>query len=342
MFLFLKIAVNKIFNKYDTFAAVLYYIYVIWTKTERWRSIMEERTIVSFDYAIKYLLRDKADFVILDGFLSELLKRKVEVQAILESESNKVNKDAKTNCVDLRAQIDGGEIVVFEIQFLREIDFFGRILYGVSSAIVEQVSINKRYDIKKVYSINIAYYGLGAVREYLFYGKLDSFRGVNFQEESIPFAQARGLTSGTADSIVNIHPEYYLILPEIFDERLRGGFDQWIYVLKNSAVRSDFEAAGIKEASVKLDLLKMPSAERTAYEKFLENRASLDCVVRTAIMDGHAEGRAEGRAVGRAKGHVEGEKQKAWEIAKKLKTIGIPIQQIIEATGMTEDEIAKL
>ena len=38
-----------------------------------------ERTIISFEYAIKYILRDKANFDILSGFLSELLKRQVSV-----------------------------------------------------------------------------------------------------------------------------------------------------------------------------------------------------------------------------------------------------------------------
>ncbi|MDR2729051.1 MAG: Rpn family recombination-promoting nuclease/putative transposase, partial [Chitinispirillales bacterium] len=219
---------------------------------------MEERTIVSFDYAIKYLLRDKADFVILSGFLSELLGRKVEVTAILESESNKIDMAEKTNRIDLKAQINNGEIAVFEIQFLRAVDFFGKVLYGVSRAVVEQVSVSKLYDIKKVYSINIAYHNLGAAREYLFTGKFGGFRGVNFEDETIPFAQTRGLAPESG-FMADIHPEYYLILPEMFDEHLRSRFDEWVYLLKNSAVRSDFAAAGIKEASVKLDFLNMPS-----------------------------------------------------------------------------------
>jgi hypothetical protein len=49
---------------------------------------MGERTIISFDYAIKTVLRDKANFDILEGFLSELLNQKVTILDILESESN--------------------------------------------------------------------------------------------------------------------------------------------------------------------------------------------------------------------------------------------------------------
>jgi len=49
---------------------------------------MPDRTIISFDYAIKRILRDKANFNILGGFLTELLGRKVTVLSILESEGN--------------------------------------------------------------------------------------------------------------------------------------------------------------------------------------------------------------------------------------------------------------
>jgi hypothetical protein len=210
---------------------------------------MEERTIVSLDYAMKYMLRDKADFGILSGFLSELLCRKVTVDAILESESNKDEPGGKTNRLDLKARMDTGEIAVFEIQFHQLIDFFGKVLFGVSKAIVEQVSTGKLYDIKKVYSINIAYYDLGAKREYLFSGKFGGFRGLHFVDEQIPFAQAS--VSGAAP--VDIHPEYYLILPNMFDDQLRGRFDEWIYALKNSAIRPDFSAAGITEAASQND-----------------------------------------------------------------------------------------
>ncbi|MDR0331524.1 MAG: Rpn family recombination-promoting nuclease/putative transposase, partial [Chitinispirillales bacterium] len=81
---------------------------------------MSDRTIISFDYAIKYILRDKANFGILSGFLSELMERKVTVFDLLESESNKDDDEAKVNRVDLKAKIDGGEIAIFEIQCYRQ------------------------------------------------------------------------------------------------------------------------------------------------------------------------------------------------------------------------------
>ena len=110
----------------------------------------QERTIISFDFAIKTLLREKSNFVILEGFLSELLGCDVKVIDILESEGNIDDATFKTNRVDLKAKINNGEIVIFEIQVFTQVDFFGKLLFDVSKAVVEQVSVGEKYDIKKI------------------------------------------------------------------------------------------------------------------------------------------------------------------------------------------------
>ena len=76
--------------------------------------------VVSFDWALKRLLRSKANFDVLEGFLSELLRRDVTVLEILESESNKDTVDDKFNRVDLKARLDGDEIVIMEVQTARD------------------------------------------------------------------------------------------------------------------------------------------------------------------------------------------------------------------------------
>ena len=45
---------------------------------------MNTRTLVSFDWAAKKLLREKGNFDILEGFLSETLDEDVSVKSILE------------------------------------------------------------------------------------------------------------------------------------------------------------------------------------------------------------------------------------------------------------------
>jgi hypothetical protein len=52
---------------------------------------MADRTIVSFDHAIKNILRDKSNFNVLSGFLTELVGRKVTLSELVKSESNRDN-----------------------------------------------------------------------------------------------------------------------------------------------------------------------------------------------------------------------------------------------------------
>ena len=60
---------------------------------------MTTRNMISFDWAIKRLLRNKANFRVLEGFLSELLRRKIIIKHIGESESNQEKENDKYNRV---------------------------------------------------------------------------------------------------------------------------------------------------------------------------------------------------------------------------------------------------
>ena len=132
-----------------------------------------ELEIISFDYAIKDILRDKANF-----------------------------------------------------------DIMGKILFNTCKAVVEQITTGGKYDVKKVYSINISWYGLDAEDEYVFAANLTEFKGIHF-DEVIPFSQKLDPKSNAPKGI---HPEYFLILPPNFmtdDERK-----------KKSSLRSRQESAG--------------------------------------------------------------------------------------------------
>ncbi len=114
-----------------------------------------KRKLITFDWAIKRLLRSKANFGILEGFLSELLKEDIVILDVLESESNKDNKIDKFNRVDLKVRNSQQEIII-EIQYDREYDYLQRIFYGVSKTAIEYMQEGKAYTgITKVISINI-------------------------------------------------------------------------------------------------------------------------------------------------------------------------------------------
>ncbi|MFY7887980.1 MAG: hypothetical protein ACOVOW_03680, partial [Spirosomataceae bacterium] len=62
------------------------------------------KKLIRFDWAIKRLLRNKSNFGVLEGFLSELLFDNIKIEQILESESNQETDDDKFNRVDILTQ----------------------------------------------------------------------------------------------------------------------------------------------------------------------------------------------------------------------------------------------
>jgi PD-(D/E)XK nuclease family transposase len=69
------------------------------------------KKLVRFDWAMKKMLCHKANFDILEGFLSELLGEDVKIKHILESDGNKETEDDKFNRVDILVEkIEGSSI----------------------------------------------------------------------------------------------------------------------------------------------------------------------------------------------------------------------------------------
>ena len=127
------------------------------------------KKLIRFDWAIKRLLRNKANFVVLEGFLSELLFENIIIEKILESESNQETDNDKYNRVDILTQNSKNELIIIEIQSSYEIDYFQRMAYGVSKSISENLHLGQRYsEIKKVIAINIVYFDLGQGQDYIY------------------------------------------------------------------------------------------------------------------------------------------------------------------------------
>ena len=123
---------------------------------------MNDSDLIRFDWAIKRLLRDKANFGILEGFFTVLLGRKITITECLESESNQQTIADKFNRVDMMVKDEFGEIFIVEVQLSRDLYFMQRILFGTSKVITEHIKLGDSYkNVKKVYSINILYFDLG-------------------------------------------------------------------------------------------------------------------------------------------------------------------------------------
>ncbi len=262
---------------------------------------MKQRRLISFDWALKRLLRSKANFEILEGFLSELLREDVRIVELLESESNQESRNDKFNRVDLKIKNTRDEIVIVELQYEREWDYLQRLLFSTAKAITEHMTEGKPYaSVVKVITISILYFDLGRGSDYIYVGNT-SFRGVHTQEELALDEGQKALFQ--RPSVAAIFPEHYLIKVKNFDDVARDTLDEWVYFLKNSDIRDEFTARGLKKAKEKLDVLQLPETERKAYERYqeeLHDQASF-------VLSTYGAGKWEGEQIGELRGRHEGE-----------------------------------
>lgn len=308
---------------------------------------------IHFDWAVKRMLRDKANFGVLEGLLTVLLEEKITITEILESESNQDSYDDKFNRVDIKAKNSKDEIIIVEVQLSREVYFLERILYGVSKAICEHVSLGSDYDkVKKVYSVNILYFDMGTGKDYLYHGKTE-FKGV-FTDDILQISKKQQNTFRKWPA-GNVFPEYFLIRVNQFNELAKTPIEEWMEYIKDGIIKDDTTVPGLQEAREKLKFISMNAEERRAYERHLDNIRIQNDVINTAKNDGFAEGleegraegreegreegRAEGREEGKEEGRAEGRMNEKYENARKMKSKGFSLEDISEITGLSIDEI---
>ena len=145
-------------------------------------------------------------------------------------------------------------------------------------------------------------------------------------------------------------------------------FDCWIYVLNNMEHLKEIPFLDKYPVFRKLaaigDLQKLTPEERDYYEEDVKimrdlyatdkwekekrrmereaARKELEEATKKALTEGRAKGRAEGKAEGKAEGRAEGRAEGMLEVAKNLLSMDIPILQIMQATGLTQEQIKGL
>jgi predicted transposase/invertase (TIGR01784 family) len=290
---------------------------------------------IRFDWAAKKMLRDKKNFDILEGFLSELLKEDIIIEGLWESESNQEEEGDKFNRVDLFAENSKGEHIIIEIQNTRELDYLMRMLYGTSKAITEYLLEGDPYSrINKVIAISIVYFGLGKGDDYIYIGQT-KFTGLHSKKElELTKAQKELLHQPT---IQQAYPEYYLIQTTKFKDIINEPLDEWIYFLKNNEVLEGFKAKGMGAVREKLAVSNLPDDDRRKYNKFLDNLHWEASVAETAKIE---EAERINEKVEEAK-EIERLNERR-KIAIQLIKLNLPNDQISNATGLSEEEIEQL
>ena len=293
------------------------------TKQERGDEIMASNYI-RFDWAMKRLLRNKANFGVLEGFLTTLLKETITIQKLLESESNQEDEFDKYNRVDILAEDSKGELILIEVQNNNEYAYFQRMLFGTSKLVTEYINRGEGYDkVRKVYSVNIVYFALGSGKDTVYHGKTE-FRGIHDGDilELTPFQKQ----TFKVDSVSQLYPEFYILKVNDFNQVAKSPLEEWIYYLNTGDIPDTATAPGLHEARERLKLDRMTKTELDAYYRHLDNVVILRSNIYTEREEGRWEGREEERMAN----------------ARKMKMKGLDNQLISDITGLTIDEIDKL
>lgn len=278
------------------------------------------KKLIRFDWAMKKLLRHKANFGILEGFLSELLRFDVTIESILESEGNQQYEYDKYNRVDVLVKSQDGELMLVEVQQDSEIDYFHRMIYGVSKLVTEYINEGEPYgSIRKVFSINIVYFGLGQGQDYVYEYK-GEFIGLNQHDVLLPTIWQK--QNFKVEKVSDIFPKYYILKVNNFNDVAKNTLDEWIYFLKNSEVKDEFKAKGLDKAKEKLRYEQLSDDEKKVYDRAIENRRIEMSIEYTR--------------------ELEAKNKAKIEIAKSLSQTTLSNEEIAKHTQLTTDQIEQL
>lgn len=296
-----------------------------------------EKPLVSFDYAIKYLLKDKGDYEIVEGFISAILKSigysDVKIITLFDPESNKEDEFGKRSLADLIVEDAQHHKYVIEIERHIKHTFIPKAYFNTSRLIVDHLAQSVDYNkIIKVFHISLLYFPVGGEHgEVMYHGKT---RIEGIEKHTPLIYPVKIAETGDYLDVTDLFAEYFFISVPAFNNRLESEIDEWLYVLKNDNIPPTFHSPYMEKVKNKLNILKMTQAERDnyiAYQKKL-------CDERDELLAAEAIGLEKGEAIGLEKGEAIGEAK----IIKKMVALGQTLEDISKNTGLSISQVQAL
>lgn len=288
------------------------------------------------DFAFKKLFGTEVNKDLLISFLNSLLQGREEIIDItyLNTEHLGTQEYDRRAVFDIYCRNEQGEYFLVEMQKGEQQFFKDRSIYYSTFAIREQAPRGEwDYGLKSIYTIGI----------------------LNFcfdEQDPSYYHEVKLMETRTKEIFYDKLTFVYLEMPKFTksEDELETLFDKWLYVIRNMSSLMErprtlrekvfqhlFEAA---------EIARFDKKERYEYEESLKVYRDWFSVMKTAEQKGMARGMEEGMAKGMAKGMEEGRAQGMKEgvlaTARNLKQMGLPLQEIIKATGLTEEELDRM
>jgi len=238
--------------------------------------------------------------------------------------------EGKTVIYDIYCKTADGRRIIVEMQSERQHNFKKRTLYYVARSISRQIMRGENdYEYDAVYLVSL----------------------LNFTDRSISEdirTEVRLMDVKARRTFMNEMRMIYVQLPLMkkTEEECDNDLDYWIYILNNMETLDRMPFTDKNPAFVDLiDLAtyqNMSEDEQVAYDRSLKRMWDYDNMLRGEREYARAEGEVVGEARGLAKGRAEGRAEGQTDVAKNLKSLGVPIDIIIQASGLTKEQIDAL
>ncbi len=287
---------------------------------------MSEKPLISFDYAIKYLLKNKGDYDVIEGFISALLQAEgygpVKITALLDAESNKEEEHLRKSIADVVVEDTKGVKYIVEIERAYTSTFIHKACFNSCRLIVDSIARAEDYaTIKKVFHITLLYFATSELKNTMYHGKtifkeVDTHKHIDLHLASL----------GGQIYDLNILPEYFLISVPLFDNVVKEELDEWLYILKNSDTKEDFKSPYMNKVRERLSILKMSGKEKEEYYKYMKEVLTQRDALSAAEEKGEFKGEIKGRT----------------EIATAMLKEAMNVELISKLTKLSIDEINKL
>ena len=297
------------------------------------------------DYAFKHFLGSEENKPILQDLLECILNMPtgdISDLELMDKELTKEELGDKTGILDVKLKLTNGTIIDIEIQTSWNASFVKRTLFYWAKMYTSDFKRGESYDsLHKCITINII---------------ADGFR-LNNAIHSEYLLQEKQVHTMLTD-VLEIH---FLDLQaakrakeEGKENSKRGQLINWLRFIETSDKK---ERAMIAQTSPilqmlneKIDVLTLSPIERKLYESRMKLKSDIATISETQFsagwqegkLEGKLEGKQEGKLEGKQEGIAEGSRRKALETAQNLRAMGLSIEDIVKATGLTVQDIEHL
>ena len=273
------------------------------------------------DFGLKRLFGSECNTELLISFLNTIFHGKQNIQKVTY-----INSESRPGFFVVRCENDKGEKFIVEMQNVYQEFFKDRTIYYSTFPIREQAQRGGDWDfhLNPVYTIGLLNFNFA-----------DGLENAKRWHHEVKLMEV-----DTHEVFYDKLTYIYVEIPK-FDKKeseLESMYDKWMYVLKNLSNLMQRPAALQERVFTRLfeqaEISKFDKQELKLYEDSVNAYRDIVNAIRTAEKKKYAEGRAEGRA--------EGEKKAKERIASNLLALGVPIETIMQASGLSEEEIKNI